>query len=141
MGTWGPGVFANDHALDLLSIEVNRLAGLVEGVLARDGAAFDDIEGPLLYVHILSLLAQERELRDISRDVVARWKEKYLHIFKTTVVSNDPGYVEKRTEVIAREFDSLASRAGEATPEPPPKARTNKSPKPSPERAPKKRRN
>jgi hypothetical protein len=106
-------VLGNDHARELFSGEVDRLVGLLEAMLSREDAAFDDIEGPLLYVRILSLLAQERELREIDRDVVARWKDKYLHIFNSTIGAGYPDYVMKRREVIAREFDLLAARLPE----------------------------
>ena len=115
MGAWGPGVFDNDHALDLFSIEVDRVAGMMEAILSREGAAFDDIEGPLLYVHMLLLFAQERELRQIDRGVVARWRDKYLHIFNSTIGSDYPDSVAKRREVIAREFDLLAARLPDAS--------------------------
>jgi hypothetical protein len=49
MGSWGPGVFENDHALDLFSIEVDELSEKLEAVLDLRPVAWDDIEGPLLY--------------------------------------------------------------------------------------------
>jgi hypothetical protein len=122
-------VLGNNHARELFSIEVDRLAGMVEAMLARDAAAFDDIEGPLLYVHMLGLLAQERELREIDREVVARWKDRYLHIFNSTIGSDYPDYVVKRRVVITREFDALAARVREPTPGPAPKTRTRRAPK------------
>jgi hypothetical protein len=110
MGSWGPGVYENDHALDLSSIEVKRLAAQIEEVLASDPIAFDDIEGPLLYVHMLSLLAQEHELPGLKRSTVEAWKKKYLDVFNATIDAPEVGYVIQRRDVITREFDSLAGR-------------------------------
>jgi len=122
MGTWGPGVFENDHARDLGSIEVARLVDMIEAVLALEPVAFDDLEGPLLYVHMLSLLAQEWELESrIVRGDVERWKERYLHIFRSTSGPGYEDYVARRSEVIAREFDSLAARLPEARAVPKPR--------------------
>jgi hypothetical protein len=132
MGTWGPGVFENDHALEICSTQVKRLADAVEEVLARNPVAFDDLEGPLVYVHMLLLLAQECDLEGLDRETVARWKEKYLNIFLSTSGPDYPDYVTKRKEVISREFDSLAARLHEPQPQPTPKKQKKKVPKKAP---------
>ena len=125
MGTSGAGVFENDHALDLLSGEVHRLVEKVEAVLALPQAAFDDIEGPLVYAHMLARLAEEREIEwsgpGFDRGVVETWKATYLHIFNSTVGTEYPDYVARRREVIAREFDALAARPPEASTVPRPR--------------------
>ncbi len=133
MGTWGPGVFENDHAQDLCSGEEVRLVKEVEAVLALEPVAFDDIEGPLLYVHLLSRLREECNLTRIDRGVVEKWKEKYLQIFDSTTGPGSGDYVARRREVIVREFDSLAARLPEARviPPPTPKKRTKEAPKKS----------
>ena len=131
MGTGGAGVFENDHALDLLSGEVHRLVDMVEAVLALPRVAFDDIEGPLLYVHMLARLAEEREIEwsgpGFDRGVVDKWKERYLHIFNSTIGTEYPDYVARRREVIAREFDALAARLPEARAVPKPRRAHRKS--------------
>lgn len=60
MGTWGPGVYQNDYALDLLSGEVMNLIDELEKTHAIEPLSYDDLEGPLVYVHLLSLIAQEK---------------------------------------------------------------------------------
>jgi hypothetical protein len=109
MGTWGPGVFENDHALDLFSLEVARLVKEVETVLAIERLAFDDLEGPLLYVHLLALLAREHEVTGLDRTTVERWKRTYVEAFDSTIGA-DTDYVAKRRKVITRAFDTLARR-------------------------------
>ncbi|EJO68511.1 hypothetical protein [Leptospira kirschneri] len=110
MGTWGPEVYENDQALDLYYEEIKRLVDEVEKVLAAEPVAFDDLEGPLLYIHMLLLLVQDHELPGLDRTTVDTWKKKYLHIFDSTIGSPEEDYVTKRREVIHREFDSLSAK-------------------------------
>ena len=79
-------------------------------MLALEPIAFDDIEGPLVYVHMLLLLAQDREIQGIDRATVGGWKEKYLDVFNTTLEMPEEGYKSQRREVINREFDSLVAK-------------------------------
>jgi hypothetical protein len=109
MGTWGTGVFENDHALDLFGIEVDRLAEELEKVLKLEPLAFDDLEGPLLYVHLLGKLAKEHELGTVTRERVARWKTTYLRAFDATV-RGKPSYIAGRRRVIVRAFTALSAR-------------------------------
>lgn len=122
MGTWGAEVFQNDHAADLFSTQVGRLAEEIEFVLALDPVAFDDLEGPLIYVHILGLLANASEIQEIRRAKVEAWKERYLEIFTSTYPPGYEAYVTARQAVIRREFDTLIARLPEieesATPAP-----------------------
>lgn len=109
MGTWGPGVYQNDHALDLLSDEVMHLIDELEKTLAVEPLSYDDLEGPLIYVHLLSLIAHERpELDRLNRAIVEGWKQRHLDSFDT-----DPDYLAERREVIVREFDTLIARLSE----------------------------
>jgi len=121
MGTWGPGVYQNDHALDLLWGEVDHLVEQMEKVFALDndpirsehgaGLAFDDIEGPLLYIHILALLAREAHIQHKRLDWAAaeRWKKKYLDAFNSTFPDEAKGseYFLQRKDAITQEFDAL----------------------------------
>ncbi len=108
MGTWDAGVYQNDHALDLLSIEVASLVESIEETLAIEDLAFDDIEGPLIYVHLLGRIANEASV-DISRSQVAGWKATYLTAFDDTI-GDRTAYVKKRRAVIVKTFDALTKR-------------------------------
>jgi hypothetical protein len=105
MGAWGPGIFENDHALDLLGIEIDNLTQSIEAVLETEGLAFDDLEGPLIYVHLLARIGEESEL-GIERDVITGWRTKYLTAFDSTI-EGKPDYIKKRREIIIRTFDRL----------------------------------
>jgi hypothetical protein len=104
MGTWGPGLYQNDHTLDLLSEEVDHLVTRMEEIFALDEdplrirhgvtLAFDDIEGPLLYVHMLSLLAQETHIENRRLDSPPRRRGRKgistISIPVSTIASRDP---------------------------------------------------
>jgi hypothetical protein len=110
MGTWGPGVLQNDHAMDLCSLEVAHLVEELEKVLAIEGAAFDDIEGPLIYAHLLARIGEEFELNQLDRATAEGWKAKYLHIFESTIQGGRGDYVQRRVAVITATFDALIVR-------------------------------
>lgn len=107
MGTWGSGVFENDHALDLHFTEVKRLIQEVEHVLSLEPVAFDDHEGPLFYIHLLGLLAKAHEVQGLDRNQVEKWKGKYIKIFTSTIGPGHEDYLKSRQAVIQREFDTL----------------------------------
>jgi hypothetical protein len=98
-------VYQNDHALDLLGIEIDNLTEAIEAVLETADLAFDDLEGPLIYVHLLARIGEEAEL-GIERDVVTAWRTKYLTAFDETI-GPMRDYVRKRREVIIQTFDRL----------------------------------
>jgi hypothetical protein len=83
-------------------------------------------------VYLLSRIAEEREIEwsgpGFDRGVVEKWKERYLHIFSSTVGAEYPDYVARRREVIAQEFDALAARLPEARPVPKPRRPHRKKP-------------
>ncbi len=103
MGSWGSGVYQNDHAMDLYSLEIEHLAKQLEEILELEPVAWDDIEGPLLYVHLLSVLHRDQAFEWFSRSRVIGWKEKYLSIFDGTMERPWP----ERRAVIERVFDDL----------------------------------
>ena len=105
MGAWGPGVFQNDHALDLLSLEVAHLVSELETVLAIEDLAFDDLEGPLIYVHLLARIAEEADC-GLSPAVVSRWRTTYLAAFDGTI-GGKSAYITQRRALIAHTFDRL----------------------------------
>lgn len=107
MSTWGSGVFENDQACDLHGTEVVRLVEKVDFVLSLNPVAFDDLEGPLIYIHLLGLLAKAHPTLEIDRNMAERWKAKYLEIFTTTIGPGHEDYVKNRQTVIRREFDTL----------------------------------
>jgi hypothetical protein len=117
MGNWGTGVFENDHASDLLSIETDRWATAFDKVIGKEDATWDDIEGPLLYVHLLALVAAEDgdlNLGDSvgrpasSRQIATAWKERYVELYKGKPTQNPD-----RRKVIDETFDALIAAASD----------------------------
>jgi hypothetical protein len=123
MGAWNVGVYDNDHALDLLSIEVGSLVESLEEVLAIENLAFDDLEGPLIYVDLLGMIAKVATV-DLARSRVTAWKATYLAAFDDTI-GEVTAYVKKRRRVIVKTFDALASCLEDD--KPPPKKTKKKS--------------
>ena len=110
MGSWGFGVYENDHAMDLFGTAVEDLGEELEGALNVKNASWTDIEGPLIYVRILTVLADELPL-ELDSSTVEGWKARYLQIYDSSLERS--GATEKgkpRRAVIVQTFDSLLSR-------------------------------
>ncbi len=117
MGSWGPGALQNDHAQDLLSIETDRWRQLLEDVLVKPEASWQDIEGPLVYVHLLVLVGaddpgsvslQPRPPRgsSSSSEIAVAWKDRCLAITDAARYRDDGARLSRLAEV-ARLFDAL----------------------------------
>lgn len=112
MGSWGTGVYQNDHAKDLLSIEVDDLVESITDVLDGEDADWTDIEGPLIYVHLLGLLAAHTTL-GLEAGEVEKWKKRYLEIYDESLAEAEDeaaGEIKSRRGVIVATFDELRSR-------------------------------
>ncbi len=114
MGTWGPGLYQNDHALDLVSSEIADLLDKLNSLFAIEELAFDDIEGPLIYVHLLAQLAAETDVR-LDRALTVSWKARYLAAF-TSTIEGDAAYITERKKVIAKTFDRLIAKLADDEP-------------------------
>jgi hypothetical protein len=114
MGTWGAGVYQNDHALDLVGSQIDDLIEELTELFAKEELAFDDIEGPLIYVHLLAQLAAETDV-DVSRTLAISWKARYLAAF-TTTIEGDAAYIAERKKVIAKTFDRLIAKLEDEAP-------------------------
>jgi hypothetical protein len=143
MGSWGPRVFENDHAADLLSIETDRWATELDKVLSRSDASWDDIEGPLIYPHLLASVGGDGSLYlgktvgrpQSSREIAEAWKARYLELY-----AKKPTQSAERRAVIEQTFDALIALAqDDDAPEPPQPASKAKKAAPPKKGKPKKR--
>ena len=119
MGSWGPGVFQNDHALDWFSIAVSNLGAELEKALDIADADWTDIEGPLVYVHLLAVLAEQSPLMSLKASTVVGWRKRYVDIYDSSRAEEglaEPG--DERRAVIATTFEVLLRRL--PTPDPGP---------------------
>jgi hypothetical protein len=110
MGSWGFGVYENDHAMDLFSSVVDDLSEELEGALKIKNASWTDIEGPLVYVQLVAVLAQQSPV-DLEASTVEGWKTRYLEIYDSSlerVSATEKG--KARRKVIVKTFDTLLSR-------------------------------
>ena len=140
MGSWGPGALQNDHAQDLLSIECDRWRQQLDETLENADASWQDIEGSLVYVHLLTTVAgddpgsislQRRPPRGASSssEIAQGWKERFLGLTSSGPYRDDSARQGRLTEV-TRLFDRLielsASNDAPAKRKAAPKARTAK---------------
>jgi hypothetical protein len=121
MGAWGPGVYENDHALDLYGIVTDGLKASIDETLKLTPVAWDDIEGPLVYVHLLGVLGRDHAISALFQTTVKAWKQRYLEIFDEELADEKP-----RRDVIVKTFDALIAQlpaAPEAPVKPKPAAK------------------
>jgi hypothetical protein len=115
MGTWGPGNFQNDGALDWLAEVVDELE---ETVLSRiDTPAADiDEEGEshlMPAVELLATLADRHGAIPPHPDVVSAWAANYLQRYDGRIDALAPSadYKKERRDVIEATFDRLLRAA------------------------------
>ncbi|MFN8555797.1 MAG: DUF4259 domain-containing protein [Dehalococcoidia bacterium] len=118
MGTWGPGIFENDGALDYIGQVMLQLEETISTCLATPGAADLDEDGESVLVPsvaLLSLLSEHTGAAPPSPELVREWREAYVAIFDEQIDHLDPapGYKEARRQVIVDTFARLEARARE----------------------------
>jgi hypothetical protein len=113
VGTWGPGNFENDAALDFIDRELDRHVRAIEAIFA-DGQRFcldEDAEGELMpRVAIIALLCEHSAgVLDTPVDVIRAWKARYLDMYDDQIDDLEPkgDYKLPRRAVIADTFDTL----------------------------------
>jgi hypothetical protein len=110
MGTWGPGNFENDAALDFIDEEIDRHVRAIEAIFA-DSQRFsldEDAEGELMpRVAILALLCELGVLNNPAD--VSAWRARYLEMYDDQIDNLEPkGELKlQRRAVIAATFDTL----------------------------------
>ncbi|MBX3183710.1 MAG: hypothetical protein KIT72_06270 [Polyangiaceae bacterium] len=121
MGSWGVGVFENDHALDLLSIERAAWQRKFEECMEIPAVAWDDIEGPLIYVHLLATVAPggvqltnaARYPGLSSREIAGQWHAAYVAALSSHSSASE-GYLAGRRAVVDAVFEALVSAASDS---------------------------
>ena len=112
MGTWEPGTFDNDAALDFINEEIDRHISAIEAIFA-DGERFcldEDAEGELMpRVEILILLCESCHGVLPEELDSGRWKAQYLEMYDDQINGLEPSeeYKRQRRISIAATFDRL----------------------------------
>ncbi len=120
MGTWGPGVFQNDDALDYADSLAEEMYAAIEDFFAEEEPEFDYGESQILpRIKLFAYLSRHAyEAEDpIGRcsppllSIIEDWKRRYLAGFDRSVddFESDPVYKRERRRVIEETFDELAS--------------------------------
>jgi hypothetical protein len=117
MGTWGPGNFDSDAALDYLGGVIDRLTDTVEELFAEERASLDDQgEGKLMpTVEMISVLCDWCSGAPPHPPQILRWKRHYLEIYDDQIdgllLAGKEGFGQERRAHIVRTFDRLVSLA------------------------------
>ena len=111
MGTWGPGNFSDDIALDWLGGLVDDLVADIEKGMTRPEAVCG--HALTAQLEVLALLCERLNAIPPKPDEIAAWRETYLQTWETEIddYDPDPEYKAKRREVIDLTFDRLATVA------------------------------
>jgi len=115
LGTWGPGNFENDYALDYLSDIVAQLVRDIEDSFEGTKADPDELGEAVLVpsVAILILLCEHCHATSPRKEVVREWKHKYLQNWDAYIdqLHPKPDFKLQRREIINATFDRLAELA------------------------------
>lgn len=112
MGTWGPGNFASDYALDFLASEVSRHVTTIERIMA-DTEAFqldEEAESVLMPSVALLVLLCKHCHAALPRSVNIRdWQTRYLAMYDRDIDDLEPTPVFKvqRRAIILDTFERL----------------------------------
>jgi hypothetical protein len=115
MGTWGPGNFDSDMALDFINEQVDHYVRLIEAIFDDEQRFLldEDAEAMILpSIEILLLLCGEcHGVLPTSLDVAA-WTARYLAMYDDQIDGLEPGpdFKRQRRTVIEETFDELLRR-------------------------------
>jgi hypothetical protein len=118
VGTWGPGNFDSDAALDFSSAEVDGHIRAIEAIFADDQRLRldEDAEWELMpRLEILSMLCEHCHGILPHQLDIAAWKARYLRMFDDQIDGLAPAgdYKQQRRTIIEATFDKLQRQHGE----------------------------
>jgi|SRR5215813_2304067 len=131
MGSFGPGNFDNDAALDARQEVIDYLADAVREFVESDGFCVEDIDSAIAYVAMLNAILlhtnsspvepTDPELLSFLKGMggsgeldiaeVTSWKEKVLQVYDDEIdeLLPEPEYKKRRRRVIAEALGQLES--------------------------------
>ena len=119
MGTWGPGNFDSDWALDYLGHLTDGLERYIQSILDHQPqgpgdyyqASLDELgESRLMPSVAILITLHETFGGGVPRpETVAGWRDRYLRIYDAEIdqLAPGPGFKEQRRQVIADTFARL----------------------------------
>jgi hypothetical protein len=116
MGTWGPGSFQSDGALDYVGEVIDSLVARIEEILDDEGRVALDEEGEAVLVpsvHIIGLLVEHCRAAPPKPATVKEWHKKYLKVFDDQIDGLSPtgNFEAERRKVIEDTFAKLEAIA------------------------------
>ena len=112
MGTWGPGLFENDCALDHVCEFTRKMIEEIDDAVADPSELeCDEYWGDAMPCHVEMLLSLHRDAHGLLPDKAKAefWRDTYLRVWDGYIDNLDPkpDYKIKRREVLVGLFDRL----------------------------------
>jgi hypothetical protein len=116
MGTWGPGNFENDAALDMVEEVLAVATTEIEAFCSSDRVGIEDLDDILAGVAVHLVLYKHCNASAPDLDLAASLRKKALRIFDEQIDSLDPqdDFKEQRRAAIAETLDSYEKAARDA---------------------------
>jgi hypothetical protein len=116
MRTWAEDNFGNDGARDYLSVLAAKLVATITEIVTDDERLALDEDGETMFmpsVELLALLCERYNSTPPKPAAVIHWREKYLHVYDTTINDLRPpaSYKTARRKVIESTFRWLEALA------------------------------
>jgi hypothetical protein len=117
MGTFGPGNFENDAALDMRGAVCHVVETELGGFLRAEESDVEELEEIVACVAIKIALIEQCGLGPPSRDEAVALRTKILDLFDRDFEQLEPaeGFAEERRQVIAETLDKFVRLAERQT--------------------------
>ena len=107
MGTWGPGNFENDGALDYVHDVMDQFVKEAQEIFDDDGFDLGDLDAIIMPKIEIVITIVENCGGFIFKHIVKDWKEKCLKLYDSEIDDYDPKeeYKVNRRKVIEKTFE------------------------------------
>ena len=114
MGTWGPGNFENDSALDMVGGVLDAATAEIAAFRTSDRVGIEDLDQVVACIAIHLALHDHCRASAPDADMARAVHEKVLRLFdeKIDLLEPKPGYKAARRAVLVETLDAYV-RAGE----------------------------
>lgn len=115
MGTWGPGIFENDSALDMVGGVLDVAVVEIEAFRASDRVGIEDLDQVVACIAIHLALHEHCGASPPEADVARAVHEKVLRIFDDDIdrLKPKPEHKAARRAVLERTLDAYVRASDE----------------------------
>ncbi|HSN99765.1 MAG TPA: DUF4259 domain-containing protein [Candidatus Nanopelagicales bacterium] len=109
MGTWGPGNFDNDHALDAYAGLIDHIVEEIDEGFGEGEVYIEDVEGAIVLVEVLASLGEHCRKLYLPIAKIDDWKRRVLAAYDAQIddLGADETFKVERRQVLERTFDRL----------------------------------